>query len=809
MFERRLKIFLGILALFTLALILRAGQVQVVETDHWTAAAAEAQKRSQLIETVRGKILDRTGKEIAVDTPCVDVCVDYRAILDPPDPKWLADRADRRLKARLGDEYAKSPRAKRKEMVAVEAEAVRTDVARMWGDLAQMANKSASEIADARKAIVNKVEMRQRLVKMFAYQRAMKEKAERQETEAFWRRWLVEGLAGEKGDLENYAVTVAEQTEAHVILRAVTDEIQNYLAKHGDRFPGTELKASTHRTYPYGHAASHLMGRVSKVNREDLLSADNPKEETRQYLPSDQIGRGGVEALLERALRGTKGKVVKLPGQDVEVSRDDPLPGRDARITIDVELQARVEAAFAAAELLDPRGEPVGEAMFHGAAVIIDVPTGEVLAMASYPTYDLNTFDELYDQLHADEVNSPLLNRATQSQLQPGSTMKPIVGLGAITQGTHPLHQGIECTGYLVIDGKRQRTGRCWVASAYATELNGNVAHHPIPVPHPTGRLSFGDALERSCNIYFETQADRMGLEGLSVWGERFGLGRVTGVGVAEARGQLPRGYVGPAAGMRAKTWFAGIGQDPVTATPLQMANVAATIARNGVWKRPRLVAADEAQRLGVTLPDLRPAPLVGDDGKPLPAGENWPELYDLNLDPGAVAAAKDGMVRVVYGASGTGKSVAQRAPSLAGIRIAGKTGSAQAPRFAIKMRDPVTGKVLKDEKGRDRLEYPEPSTPDNPNPRAPWYRAFGKDNRELSHAWYMGFAPAERPQVAFAVMAEYGGSGGKTAGAIARQALTACVDLGYLTPVGGPAQQAARATADAPAEMLRDVAGE
>jgi cell division protein FtsI/penicillin-binding protein 2 len=468
---------------------------------------------------------------------------------------------------------------------------------------------------------VNKVEMRQRLVKMFNYKRAMKEKAERQETEAFWRRWLVEGLAGEKGDLENYAVTVAEQTESHVILRAVPDEVQNYLGKYGDRFPGLELKASTHRTYPYGHAACHLMGRVSKVSHDDLKAADNPTEETRQYLPSDQIGRGGVEALLERALRGTKGKVVKLPGQDTELSREDPVQGQHARITIDVELQARLEAAFTSAELLDPRGTEVVEtATFHGAAVLIDVPTGEVLAMASYPTYDLNTFDELYDQLYADEVNKPLLNRATQSQLQPGSTMKPIVGFGAISQGMLGADHGIECSGYLVIDGRKKGVGRCWVASQFANNpLVPSVAHHPIPVPHPTGFLTFGDALERSCNVYFETLADRMGLEGLSVWGERFGLGRVTGVGIAEARGRLPRAYAddGPAIDRRYRTWFAGIGQDPVAATPIQMANVAATIARGGVWRRPRLVSADEAKRLGVALPDLKPADPLRDDGRP------------------------------------------------------------------------------------------------------------------------------------------------------------------------------------------------
>ncbi|MDB5296160.1 MAG: spoVD [Phycisphaerales bacterium] len=816
MFERRLKFFLGFLALFALVLVLRAGQVQVAEHDTWTKAAAETMKRSQLVETVRGSILDRMGKPVAVDKPCVDACVDYRAITDPPDAKWVAERAAKRLRARVGDDYLKTPKAERVKRIAVEAEAVRADVARMWDDLAQMSGRPAGEVADARRAIVSKVEMRQRLVRQGNYRRAMQEKQDRQETEAFWRRWLVEGLAGEKGDLDSYAVTVAEQTEAHVILRAVPDDVQTYLGKYADRFPGVELRASTHRTYPYGAAGCHLMGRVSKVTREDLLSEDNPKDEARQYLPNDQVGRGGVEQLLEPALRGAKGKVVRVPGQDAELSRTDPVAGQDVRLTIDIELQARLEAAFTAVELVDPRGEVTDTAMFHGAAVAIDVATGDVLAMASYPTFDLNTFDELYAQLHADEVNAPLMNRATQAQLQPGSTMKTVVGLGGVTQGVVRADEGIECTGYLVIDGKRRSVGRCWVASQL---FNGarlpNPAHHPIPVPHPTGNLTFGDALERSCNVYFETVADRLGLEGLSVWGERFGLGRPTGVGIAEARGRLPRAYKGdgPAADRRFKTWFAGIGQDPVAATPIQMANVAATIARGGVWMRPRLVSAADAARAGVKLPALRPAPQAdGPDGKPL-AAPDWPDAYDLGLDPAAVAAAKDGMQRVVYGSAGTGKQVAQHAPALAGLRVAGKTGSAQASKFSIKIMDPATGKQARDEKNHLRYEVLEPSTPDHPNERAPWYRGFGDKGRELAHGWYIGFAPADHPRVAFATMTEYGGSGGRAAGGVARQLLTACVELGYFKP-DGPGGSAAGASAAVPVgpqmgELLRDAGGQ
>jgi penicillin-binding protein 2 len=365
------------------------------------------------------------------------------------------------------------------------------------------------------------------------------------------------------------------------------------------------------------------------------------------------------------------------------------------------------------------------------------------------------------------------------SQLQPGSTVKPLVGVAAITQGVLTDADGIECTGYLVIDGKRRGVGRCWVASKFHEALKGAVAHHPVPwdAPHPTGFLTFGDALERSCNVYFETLAHRMGMQGLSAWYERFGLGRPTGVGIPEARGRVPGNYDGPAADVMGKTWFAGIGQDPVAATPIQMANASATLARSGIWMRPRLVSDAHAREFGIRPPRYKPTTRPGEPD--IPAYE-IPDREDLKLSPLGLAAAKDGMTRVVRGKAGTGKGILKNAPALENISICGKTGTAQAPRFGLRVMDSATGKQARDADGKPVFVFLDPSTSERPNPLAPWYRG-GRDGKDLNHAWYMGFAPADNPQVAFAVMVEYGGSGGHAAAAIAKQALTACVELGYL----------------------------
>jgi penicillin-binding protein 2 len=313
------------------------------------------------------------------------------------------------------------------------------------------------------------------------------------------------------------------------------------------------------------------------------------------------------------------------------------------------------------------------------------------------------------------------------------------------------------------------------VASNFANILGGNVAHHPIPYddPHPTGFLTFSDALERSCNVFFETLADKLGIDGLHYWMDRFGLGRPTGLGISEVEGQIPGDHHIPAAMRKAATWFSGIGQDQVLATPIQMANVAATIARGGIWMRPRLVPSGTE--------------VVCSDPQ-------TPDRVDLKLDPAALGAARQGMTQVVNSLAGTGTSMQRK-----DMIVAGKTGSAQAAPLRIVKRDPITDKVImrkisvpvEDEHGKVKIEereIPERiaiplGTHENPTREARWYRGYGDNQDKRSHAWVIGFAPADNPKIAWAVMVEYGGGGGATAGYVAGKMLDACIEHGYLSP--------------------------
>ncbi|HYE21507.1 MAG TPA: penicillin-binding transpeptidase domain-containing protein [Tepidisphaeraceae bacterium] len=757
MFERRLKILLISIIGFAALLAARAGYLQIVQGSEYAKRAIESGRRFTNVETFRGQILDVRGRVVATDAPCTDACVDYRAI--NPDAaesqKWLREVAVKRLVARGALKGVDKER--RATLVEGEYLAVRKDLAGMWTTLAELSGRTTDDVEEVRQGIVRRVEMRRRYVWYKRFDEA-KAKHAAQPPAGGWYSWLIDD-SQQAPQLDSFKVTVSEQTEPHVVLRAVDNDVYVKLDALRERWPWLELKKSTHRHYPFADVGCHVIGTVGQVLRDDLEKNPHVQaaqaDDARRYFYNDVIGRGGIERLCEPELRGSRGQIVKQLGREGAVDQTPPTPGRDVRITIDMDLQMRIQEAFLRyKEQDDPakpgqdlrvRRMPVHE--MHGAAVVIDVSTGQVRAMVSYPTFDLNQYDQLYPKLSKDVINLPLMNRATQAALEPGSTVKPLVGLAAITQGVLQVAETIECTGYLVIDGRPiKQGGKCWVASKFA-HLVASVAHHQIPTnaPHPTGFLTFADALERSCNVFFELSAHRLGLERLGQWYKQFGLGQMTEIGLPESKGRVPGDFAVP--NPASATWFSGIGQSQVLATPLQMANAVATIARGGIFIRPHLRASE--------------TPLI--------------EPRDLRLSPEALAMARAGMIGVVNNPAGTGRILRRD-----DIVIAGKTGTAQAAVFNIVVRDSA-GKIVRDEAGKIKRQFFKPSTPEEPNEQMPWYRGSGNSGTELGHAWFVGYAPAHDPKIAFAVMVEYGGSGGKDAGPVAQAILEACIEHGYL----------------------------
>lgn len=755
MFELRLRIILALLILLMVGLVGRAFQLQVVDRADWQGRAQKRAQDSEWLDTTRGRILDIRGRELAVDDACIDACVDYRAIGPEPEAKWVREQAMARLKGPLLDVYQSVPLTQRRQMIDDQMAQVRQDIKAMWTALGnpQLTGCTPEQIEQTRQQIIQRVEMRCRYVWYASYASAV-QKHEARAPLPWYSRWLSDEL-DQAPQLDEFDVTVGEQRKPHVILPAITPEVANYLGKNADRMPGLVLRPGRHRQYPYGATACQVIGYLNRFSDKDVDKNVDSNDELTKYLPGDLAGRGGVEALAESVLRGRRGRIIRRVSDDAELQRLDPVAGSDVQLTIDIELQRKIEERFAH-PIVVIAGKPTPDPNpMYGAAVVIDVPTGRVLAMASYPTYDLNNFDQLYSRLVFDDVNRPLTNRATLFALEPGSTVKPIVGIAGLTDGKVRPYEGIECTGYLVLNGHKYREGKCWTASKV-----GDPMHHPVPFGaehHGThgnadGFLTYPEALERSCNVYFETVADRLGIDLLSAWMKRFGLGRPTGIGLPEAAGRLPNGYTGPAFLRRMTTWSGGIGQGHVAATPIQMANVAATIARDGLWIRPKLTTA------------ALDTPTEGPEREQIPANATF------------FALAREGMFNVVNGKAGTGRVLQTNKGD---VLVAGKTGTAQAARFSVPQRD-EKGQPIK-LAGRTQFRFLEPSTSTKPNPEAPWYRGSGKSETELSHAWFIGFAPADHPRIAFAVLVEYGGSGGPVAGSIAQGILDAAIEEGYL----------------------------
>jgi len=249
--------------------------------------------------------------------------------------------------------------------------------------------------------------------------------------------------------------------------------------------------------------------------------------------------------------------------------------------------------------------------------------------------------------------------------------------------------------------------------------------------------------------------ADRLGMDRISAWFDRFGLGRPTGLGIAETSGLLPIDAPKTLKAMLSTTWRSGIGEGWIRATPIQMANVSATIARGGIWMRPKLLCEDVPFN---TSPTTQPA-----SRRPPRDG-----VIDLHIDPSALEAAKRGMERVVNSAGGTGQEAARH-----DIEVAGKTGTAQTSPFKIPLRDPA-GKFT----GWGDVQ---PSTWDQINPQAPWYRVLIDANGiHLNHGWFICYVPANRPKLAIAVFVEYGCAGG-TAAKLSTGVIDACIKHGYL----------------------------
>jgi len=766
MFHRRLVLLLAVVCVPAVVMAAQLARLTLAEGPRLRERAEDKLVRLSWTPTVRGRILDRKGRVLARDEPSYAAAVDYRVLAGV----WSEQQAGRYARARHHAEWSELDAGERYKPV------FDAHVAQMWDRLAEVTGLERGELERRRDAVIERVESLRESVASRRLERMRAEKVQRG----------VELTTEVEEQLSRRAErTIREQVEPHVIVGHVDDEVGFALLRLAERdevlgslaadgvdpdlytvplLPGLVVQDSGERVYPYERVAvevdqqtlpgpiraegsrsvlvegvaTQLLGwmgssfqsedvgaRTEAVRTDPALASRVLTEsgtDRGAYRPGDPAGRSGVEAALENTLRGLRGlRRVRLDtGQTEQLA---PEPGKDVRLSIDVMLQARIQAAMTPelglARVQEWHGEPT-ETMplgtpINGAAVVLEIETGDVLAAVSMPSF---TRDELSSPgLFTDPVNAAWANRAFAVPYQPGSIVKPMVLAFAVTRGVYTLGERIDCHGHFLEN--RDDILRCWTYRekyGFSTH-NQRLGHAPDAV----------EAIMASCNIFFYTLAQRLGVDGMCAVFRACGVDTPFNLGV----GAEHDGFIGPMGDASKLTatdaLFMGIGQGPVAWTPLHAAETYATLARGGVRLTPHVLMD-------------RPV-----------------EATDLGLDHDAIAAALKGLHRAVNEYEGTGNHIRTGGGlepifTIDGVDVWGKTGTAQAA--------PVTTEVELPDGGTERVVL-----------------------RAGDHSWFVLLVgpKGQGPKYAIAIVMEHAGSGGKVSGPIANQILYALRGEGYL----------------------------
>ena len=393
------------------------------------------------------------------------------------------------------------------------------------------------------------------------------------------------------------------------------------------------------RAYTTPGLATHILGRTGQISSDEYN-----KNKQNGYGINDTIGKQGIERWAEKYLRGkdgVTGTYTEIDGKTVELSEgQEPVPGNYVMLTIDYDIQATLEKS------LENTIKAIGGDCNAGGAVVLDVNTGDTLAIASYPTYDMTTFDEDYSKIVQNESN-PMLNRAVSGLYSPGSTFKPLTAIAGIQSGVVTTKEHITCTG--IYDYYKDYQPSCWIWSEY------NSTHGAQDVTH---------AIENSCNVYFYELGRRLGIDRLDEYAKKFGLGEYTGIELTEeTAGHMasPEYKKQAVVNVTDSDWFGGdtlqaaIGQSYSLFTPVQLASYCATIANGGTRYKVNLIDSIRSSVDGSVVEEF---------------GSEVVEKIDMNSQ--TVNQIHNGMKKVVD--EGSARSIFEGYP----IAVGGKTGTAQ-----------------------------------------------------------------------------------------------------------------------------------
>ena len=502
-----------------------------------------------------------------------------------------------------------------------------------------------------------------------------------------------------------YAISIEgySSTKSLTISKDIPREAIAEFSENSDNYPGINISVQPVRLYKEGTLASHILGYAAKISDDEYK---NLKDD---YDQNDLIGKTGIESLFEKYLKGKKGTkqidMVVDGTTTAEVVEDEAVAGSNVILTIDSKLQKIAE------EALKDNIEKIKNGGFGkvydakgGSCVVMNVKTGEVLAMASYPDYNPQSFANGISseewKSYNENTSYPLLNKCIQSAYEPGSIFKMVTAIAGLESGNISLTERINDTG---VYKKYGTDWKCWYYTDYHT------GH---------GYLNVIGAIQKSCNFFFYETADRMGIDTLDKYAKYFGLGTKTGIELpGEVSGNLAsKEYVKSIneSWNPGDTINAAIGQGYNKFTPLQMAKYISMVANGGNKVDAGIVKSiQNADGTEVSKDEINK--FVSE--KLGISKDN--ESEDITLNSEYVNAVKEGMRSVTSGEAGTAYARFKNF----NISVGGKTGSAEA--------------------GKD---------------------ANGKD---IVNAWFAAFAPYEDPEIAVVVMVENGGHGNYTAEAV------------------------------------------
>lgn len=502
-----------------------------------------------------------------------------------------------------------------------------------------------------------------------------------------------------------YAISIEgySSTKSLTIAKDIPREAIAEFSENSENYPGINISVQPVRLYKEGTLASHILGYAAKI------SDDEYKNLKGDYDQNDLIGKTGIESLFEKYLKGKKGtKQIDMAVDGTttaEVVEDEAIAGSNVILTIDSKLQKIAE------EALKDNIEKIKNGGFGkvydakgGSCVVMNVKTGEVLAMASYPDYNPQSFANGISseewKSYNENTSYPLLNKCIQSAYEPGSIFKMVTAIAGLESGNISLTERINDTG---VYKKYGTDWKCWYYTDYHT------GH---------GYLNVIGAIQKSCNFFFYETADRMGIDTLDKYAKYFGLGTKTGIELpGEVSGNLAsKEYVKSIneSWNPGDTINAAIGQGYNKFTPLQMAKYISMVANGGNKVDVSIVKSiQNADGTEVSKDEINK--FVSE--KLEISKDN--ESEDITLSSEYVNAVKEGMRSVTSGEAGTAYARFKNF----NISVGGKTGSAEAG---------------KDAKGKD-----------------------------IVNAWFAAFAPYEDPEIAVVVMVENGGHGNYTAEAV------------------------------------------